>query len=81
MNIKNNLTKKYSDLKHYLNHFKIKKQFNIFWNKLTVEDQKRILLLIGINNQPIPSLTHLKAELFIVKNCYSEPWHYGGLES
>jgi hypothetical protein len=57
-----------------------RKNFNLFWNKLTVLDRKRVILLIGIDNKPVPSLTHLKAELFLVKNCYSEKWIYGGIE-
>lgn len=36
------------------------------------EDQKLIILLLGAdNNKPIPSIEHLKAELFLVKRALS----------
>lgn len=63
-----------------LRKLQTRKQFNLFWNKLSRIDRKRVILLIGINNQPVPSLTHLKTELFLVKNCYNEKWIYGGIE-
>ncbi len=76
----NNLKNISHKIHKYLHRYQLRKDFYIFWNKLTAKDRERVILLIAANNTPIPTLTHLKAELFLVKNVYGEKWNYGGIE-
>jgi hypothetical protein len=63
-----------------LKQAKNKKQFNIFWNKLSNKDRQRVIMIIGVNNQPVKSLTHLKCILALTKYCNKEKWIYGSLK-
>jgi hypothetical protein len=86
MNVKQRQSNKYISILSYpirkLRQVQSRKRFNIFWNKLTKKDQERVILILGANNnQGVPSLSHLKCILFLVKNCYdNEKWTYGGIE-
>jgi hypothetical protein len=62
-----------------LKQLRNQKRFNIFWNKLSRKDRVLVVLIIGIDKKPVPSLTHLKAELALAKFYYKEKWTYGGI--
>jgi hypothetical protein len=83
MNRENNPSNKYYSILLYpirkLKQLRNKKQLNLFWNKLSRKDRVRVILIIGINKKPVPSLTHLKAELALAKFFYKEKWSYGDI--